>query len=591
MRTSDYPFLADWLAISLRWLALVGLLVGLWIGGTFSVLTGLPLALALLWNLAMTVLALVNRRINRHRLINIAVDSLIALLLFVLSGDVRGPIAWAGTMALFSAAIYYEWWGTLATFGGLVVAETGWQALQLGSSFSWGIAGALATINLLVGGVIAFLSHRLLRYMRETYLRVIRQRKEAEQKARVQEHDRMQTFYGMIEALSATLDFQVVLETSLDLAATAIGNQTDTDQLVSAVLLFDNQDLVFATSRHVPQIDMRLRMPADSGLLKKALQTGAPVVSENPAADPELQAMVSLRECDSIVLLPLLRGMNAYGVMLFAHPMPGVFNTERMEMLEMISHQAVVAIQNARLFQDIQAEKERIIETQEEARKKLARDLHDGPTQSVSAIAMRVSIARRLLERDVNEANDELIKIEDLARRTTHEIRHMLFTLRPLVLESEGLVATLQAMAEKMRELYQQNVVIDIDSQVILQLDAAKQTIIFYLAEEATNNARKHAQAAQITVRLKFLPQNSSLALLEIVDNGVGFDLNAVNSSYDRRGSLGMVNLRERADLINSVLRIDSAPGKGTRVQVLIPLTDEAVERLQRGAVAANPER
>jgi signal transduction histidine kinase len=83
-----------------------------------------------------------------------------------------------------------------------------------------------------------------------------------------------------------------------------------------------------------------------------------------------------------------------------------------------------------------------MMDIQEEARKKIARDLHDGPTQSIAAIAMRVNFARRLMERDFKAASEELYKIEELARRTTKEIRHMLFTLRPLVLESQGLVAT-----------------------------------------------------------------------------------------------------------------------------------------------------
>jgi signal transduction histidine kinase len=174
-----------------------------------------------------------------------------------------------------------------------------------------------------------------------------------------------------------------------------------------------------------------------------------------------------------------------------------------------------------------------------------------------------------------------LVKIEDLARRTTKEIRHMLFTLRPLVLESQGLVSALEAMAEKMRETYNQNVIIETDAKVIEQLEMGKQTVIFYISEEAVNNARKHAQADHIWVRLK--PVDASLALLEIQDDGVGFDVRSVDASYDQRGSLGMVNMRERTELVNGLLRIDSAPGKGTRIQVLVPITEEGADRLRRG--------
>jgi signal transduction histidine kinase len=241
----------------------------------------------------------------------------------------------------------------------------------------------------------------------------------------------------------------------------------------------------------------------------------------------------------------------------------------------------VIAVQNARLYQDLVEEKERMIEVQEEARKKLARDLHDGPTQSVAAMAMRINLARRIMNKDVKEATKELVKIEELAHRTTKEIRHMLFTLRPLILESQGLTAALEAMAEKMRETFAQNVIINVDEGVLKDMEMGKQGVIFYIIEEATNNARKHANALHIWVRLRTF--ESGIALLEIEDDGLGFDVVAVNQSYDKRGSLGMVNLRERTELVTGLLNIDSAPGKGTRVQVYIPLSEEAADRLHHG--------
>ena len=100
----------------------------------------------------------------------------------------------------------------------------------------------------------------------------------------------------------------------------------------------------------------------------------------------------------------------------------------------------------------VEREKERITEVQEEARRKMARDLHDGPTQSLAAIAMRLNYARRLLERDEPTALDELQKVEDLARSTTKELRHMLFTIRPLILESQGLVPALFQLAAKIKD-------------------------------------------------------------------------------------------------------------------------------------------
>jgi signal transduction histidine kinase len=148
------------------------------------------------------------------------------------------------------------------------------------------------------------------------------------------------------------------------------------------------------------------------------------------------------------------------------------------------------------------------------------------------------------------------------------------------VLESQGLIAALESMAEKMHETFDQNVVIDVDSQVLADLELNKQAVIFQIAEEAVNNARKHAQAGTIWVRLKAV--ETDVTLLEIQDDGVGFDLKSVDATYDRLGSLGMVNMRERAELLNGFLQLSSQPGQGTRVRVVIPLSEEASDRLRR---------
>jgi len=90
----------------------------------------------------------------------------------------------------------------------------------------------------------------------------------------------------------------------------------------------------------------------------------------------------------------------------------------------------------------------------------------------------------------------------------------MLFTLRPLILESQGLTAALESMAEKIRETFRQNVVIDVNEKIVTDMEMGKQGVVFYIVEEAVNNARKHAAASNIWVRLKQL--EPGLALLEV---------------------------------------------------------------------------
>jgi signal transduction histidine kinase len=344
-------------------------------------------------------------------------------------------------------------------------------------------------------------------------------------------------------------------------------------------MLFGQTGLQIASARGLPHADLRVELPGQEGVLGEALNSGETRFLQNVGNDPELRRLVGLHTCEVAVCIPLVVGMEVYGLLLFAHPQKSFLTADHLETLEAISLQAMIALQNAKLYGDLEQEKERIAESQEEARKKLARDLHDGPTQSVGAIAMRVNFARRLVQRDPNKAAEELYKIEELARRTTKEIRQMLFTLRPLILESEGLIPALEKLAENMQENHDQNVIIDAREGVADDLEVGKQGVIFFIIEEAVNNARKHAQASHIWVRLN---RNRDLLQLEVEDDGVGFDLAAVEAGYGQRGSLGMVNLRERSELVNGVLRIDSAKGEGTRISVTIPATIDAADRLRR---------
>lgn len=398
-----------------------------------------------------------------------------------------------------------------------------------------------------------------------------------------QELERMHELLLLTAGLNATLNVDHVLEMTLDLANRAIETRGSSKPL-SMLLLFDNDQLYIDSSRGLPAADLRITFPLKSGALADTLANVQTRLIRQPREDPELKRMVSIHNMQAAVCIPLVVGLELYGLLFFAHADPRFFYRERVELLEAIAQQAMIALQNAKLYRELEQEKERIAEIQEEARNKLARDLHDGPTQSIGAIAMRVNFARRLAQRDPDAAAEELFKIEELARKTTKEIRQMLFTLRPLVLESEGLLPALEQLAEKLDENHDQEVIIDAKAGIFDDMEVGKQGVIFFIIEEAVNNARKHAQADHIWVRLK---RRSDVLQLEIEDDGVGFDLSKVQDNYNQRGSLGMVNLHERAELVNGILRIDSRHGRGTRVAVSIPMTMEAAERLHRPGFAA----
>lgn len=583
MRSAETPYWADLFAISFRWIILFGLIATLAMSGNLDVLSLSVMGLTALWNMFNTIIASVNRRLKFHRPINLIVDVIFTILLFIVSGGMNGPILWVGALAVSSASVYYLLPGALFIAVLISLLETGYVFIQTGGDFSLMFLAVMGGVNLVAGLITGLLSNPLIHRLRKNYQGLVTRRKEVEVKVQRTEHDRMKALFELTETMSGTLNYLTVLDTALDGSITALGLSAQEQQgFISAFLLFQEDKLKIYASRGFPPRDMNVAIPAEGGILHEVLTTGSPTQIADARQDPDLVNLACLQDNLAVYCIPLIRGLNAFGVLLFAHPVQDFFNQDRREMLEMVSNQAVVAIQNARLFQDLAMEKERIVTSQEEAQKKLARELHDGPTQSVSAIAMRLSIARRILINNPGEAADEILKVEELARRTTQEIRHMLFTLRPLILETEGLTAAIQTIADKMRELYQQNVVLDVDGEIAENLDQGKQTVVFALTEEAVNNARKHAEASEILVRLKHVQHEPPIVLLEIADNGKGFDYKAVMGTYEKRGSLGMINLKERSELINALLKIDSAPGKGTRIRVFIPLDQKAIDLLHR---------
>ena len=577
MRTFNTPYVADWYAVSLRWLTLLGMVVSLSMGGILFSGAVWPLGGLVFWNMTMTMFAGLSSRMKYHRQVSLALDLLITGVFFWWQGGMYGPALWAGLLPIMVGAIYFELWGALFAAGLFSVLEV--VSLWTGQIFPAFLRASVVVIAVTMGlGLLfGFISRRLIAHLRRMRLTRI----DEEQRRIRMESERWRALYELTSTLTGTLSYRRVLDSVLDLGYTALNPdpEAETDEkLISAVLLFQGDRLEVGSARRLTSADMRAKMDAREGILKRVIDEGEAVLTENISFDPELGRMIALRNCTAAYCFPLRSGFHVYGAMLFAHADPNYFNRERTDLLDMIGRQAVIAIQNARLYQDLLEEKERMVEVHEDARKKLARDLHDGPTQSVAAMAMRINLTRRMFNKDQKAAIDELVRIEELAHRTTKEIRHMLFTLRPLILESQGLKAALQSMAEKMRETYSQNVVIEVNEKVVDNLEMGKQGVIFYIVEEAVNNARKHAAAANIWVRLKEL--DPGLSLLEVQDDGMGFDVNAVTEAYDKRGSLGMINLRERTELVNGLLNIQSQPGKGTIVQVYVPLTEEAADRL-----------
>jgi signal transduction histidine kinase len=550
----------------LRAMALASLLLFSSIGETLTS----PLFIALAaWLVMGTVSSRLLRTKNGLRLAALFVvclDSAFGLIAVGLTGWLSGSLWWALLVGPIVGGLLLPWsWTLTISAGALCVAIAG-PILQNGLANTALVPlGGRALGILSAAGALS----GILQGIYPEFERLGRNGSGTLEAVRAQERARTNWLFRAGADINATLNVDEVIEQSLELCEQALASEDRREtRLCSALVLLTEQGFNTMAVRGLDLLETRLGFSAENGALSRALVRGEAQMIYNPDLDPDLAQIPGLNDCQEVLIAPLAYGLETYGSLLFGHPESSFFSRDKRDLLVSIAKQITIALQNARLYQNLEVEKERITELQEEARKKLARDLHDGPTQTMAAITMRINFARRLMERDPQEAEEELTRVEGMARSTTREIRHMLFTLRPLILETQGLVIALYQLAEKVRETHSQKVTIDADPELVQGMDLGRQGVLFYIAEEAINNARKHAMAENIWVRLRRDRDNVSL---EVEDDGVGFNLGAVDSNYEQRGSLGIVSMRERAELVAGTLHIESAEGRGTRVALYVP--------------------
>lgn len=372
-----------------------------------------------------------------------------------------------------------------------------------------------------------------------------------------QYRERMRALYEAAITLSATSSAQSVLDAMLNACAKLVPYRA------SAVLLpMEARDEVGVSAGHnlLPS-ELQTRFLVGGGLLGTLLRGGnGGVLPESTKA--ELSPLPSLMGCRSILLLPLRAARRTYGVLIVGSD-EKQFTSEQMEMVNTLAGYSIVALQNARLTSDLRDERATLLDRESEMRRRLNRDLHDGPAQALAAITMNLEFIKHLLEREPERVPDELNKVIRLAQRSNHEVRTLLFELHPMTLEAQGLVATLRRYVERFADSPTKLI---LESSEIEPLDCNVQTILFTIAQEAVNNAFKHAQAHTILIRLN---RTNDQVTMRIEDDGRGFDLEKIR---EKRGSFGLLTIKERARLVNGTVQLRSAPDTGTSVDVQIPL-------------------
>jgi signal transduction histidine kinase len=375
--------------------------------------------------------------------------------------------------------------------------------------------------------------------------------------------------YQVGQALSTNLDLSSLLEDIKQRVPEVMGAER------CSIMLLDEStgELVLETTDpHTGEL-REFRIPTDRGIAGWVATNGIGQIVNDVEQDPRWFDGIA-RDIDfvthSILCAPMRLRDRVIGVMQVLNKRSGEpFTEQDLQLLTTLAAQAAVAVDNARLVRSLKEERDKLLAKEAEVRAAIARDLHDGPTQSIAAIAMNIEFIKKLLRAMPERVESELNVLSELVQKTSHDIRTLLFELRPLGLETQGLLATLQQYVARFRDPSGQTRLRLEAPPSIPRLPVEVEGAIFMIVQEAVNNARKHAQAAEIAI---YLYQEEDHLVASVRDWGRGFNLAAVESSYNTRGSLGLLNMRERARLIGAECRIRSAEGEGTTVELRVPL-------------------
>jgi len=208
----------------------------------------------------------------------------------------------------------------------------------------------------------------------------------------------------------------------------------------------------------------------------------------------------------------------------------------------------------------------KIIKAQEEERKRVAREIHDGPAQTMANVVFRAEVVERVLDTDINRARNELQSLKTQVRECLKEVRKIIYDLRPMALDDLGLVPALRRFVDIAKERTKSAVDIIISGPE-KRLSSVLEVSIFRICQEALQNIEKHAQAGYTRIRLDYQPES---IYVSIEDNGIGFCEKEVLAQ--KTDSFGLLSMRERVDLINGTMTLRSEPGGGTKITIRAPM-------------------
>lgn len=350
--------------------------------------------------------------------------------------------------------------------------------------------------------------------------------------------------------------------------------------VAGALFIYDEESEKFAVSNLTGLSDNfknRVRLPLSDAIIEEMIALRRPLVVSK-LQDWGISGIIrgALEEgMKSMIAVPLTSKDKLMGLIAVFCRESREFDNETVGLLSILSRQASVAIENANLYESTRQKQllvekllSKLIQAQEEERKRMAAELHDTIAQSLVGILTKVQTCQALLKKAPEKISGKLEELKNVVGENVKEVREIIFNLRPSSLDDLGLIASLENYIKR----FERETSIEVEFMINireLRLPTTVETAMFRLIQEALTNVKKHSKAGRVMIKLNLEP---NAANLRIADNGAGFEWESVTERFLRGDSHGLQGMKERVSLLGGDFRVITEKGKGCIVRARIPL-------------------
>ncbi|MGH4122558.1 MAG: histidine kinase [Clostridium sp.] len=222
----------------------------------------------------------------------------------------------------------------------------------------------------------------------------------------------------------------------------------------------------------------------------------------------------------------------------------------------------------------------KILEAQENERKRISRDIHDGPAQHIANIIMKADICKKVIQKDLDEGLKELSDLKESVKVALKEVRSIIFDLRPMTLDDLGLNKTIEQAVKSISEEFSMDINLKL-KPMDTEVESIIQVAVFRILQEIFNNIKKHSKANHVEVKLDF---GTKYLRLLISDDGIGFDVEETLKKVKTKGtSYGLIGILDRVNQLQGQIHIESRAEAGCVYNVLLPVNREVIRDEKRG--------